>query len=147
MSEHSDHRKLAVKNLLTALAVAAALLAIAALLAYARDAGLITEPVSERVIQVIIGLGFAAYANLMPKMLYGAPSVRAATWTQGVLRVSGWAMTLAGLAYAGLWAFAPLVFADVASMIVVMAGVAVMLGYTILAFMTCRRAKRSGAPG
>jgi hypothetical protein len=140
MSDNPNPRKMAVKYLLTALAVAGAILAISALLAYARNAGIVTGTLSERVIQVIIGLGFAAYANVMPKMLHGAPgSVRAAAWMQAVLRVGGWAMTLAGLAYAALWAFAPLVFADTASMIVIVAGVAVMLGYGVLALMICRR--------
>jgi hypothetical protein len=142
MSDDPNPRKMAVKYLLTGFAAAGALLAIAALLAYARNAGIITEALSERVIQVIIGLGFAAYANIMPKMLYGRPgSVRAAAWMQAVLRVGGWAMTLAGLAYAALWAFAPLVFADIASMIVIMAGAAVMMGYTLVTLMICRRTR------
>lgn len=142
MSDNPDPRKMAAKYLLTAFAVAGALLAIAALLAYARNAGLVTEAVSERVIQVVIGLGFAAYANFMPKRLYGAASsVRAAAWRQSVLRVGGWAMTLAGLTYAALWAFAPLDFANIASMIVIIAGTAIMVGYSVVALMSCRRAR------
>ena len=38
-------------------------------------------------------------------------------------------MTLAGLAYAGLWAFTPLAFADVASIAVVALAMLITIGY------------------
>ena len=48
---------------------------------------------------------------------------------QSALRVGGWSMTLAGLAYAGLWAFAPLGVANIASMVVVAAAMLITMGF------------------
>ena len=50
-------------------------------------------------------------------------------------------MTLAGLAYAGLWAFAPLAFADVASMIVVASAMVITAGYAGRTLLACRSRK------
>lgn len=127
-----------------ALALAGAILAVAAGLRYAETAGWLTADTARRAMQVMIGLGLAAYANVMPKQL-GRPgaSARVAAGTQAALRVGGWSMTLAGLAYAGLWAFAPLPVADVASTVVVVAAMVVTLGYAVRAWATCREA-RSG---
>ena len=91
--------------------------------------------------QILIGLGLAAYANLMPKQL-GRPrrSPHAEARTQAALRVGGWSMTLAGLVYAGLWALAPLPVADIASTMAVAAALAVTLGYALWSFAACRGA-------
>ena len=127
------------RRLTFALALAAAILAVAAGLRYGQTAGWLTADTARRAMQVLIGLGLAAYANVMPKQL-GRPSTsaRVAASTQAALRVGGWSMTLAGLAYAGLWAFAALPVADTASMVVVIAAMALTLGYAARAWATCR---------
>jgi hypothetical protein len=51
-------------------------------------------------------------------------------------------MTLAGLAYAGLWAFAPLAFADVASTVVVASAMVITMGYGGWIMLACRASKR-----
>jgi len=50
-------------------------------------------------------------------------------------------MTLAGLAYAGLWAFA-LAFADVASTVVVASAMVITMGYGGWIMLACRASKR-----
>ena len=50
-------------------------------------------------------------------------------------------MALAGLVYAGLWAFAPIAVADISSMIVVIAALCVMAGYSGWAVLSCRNAR------
>jgi hypothetical protein len=135
-----------LRLLLTNLAYAGGLLLTAALLRWAEEAGLVSGEAGRRIVQVTIGFGGALYGNAMPKMITSAiTSVRKASLNQAVLRTGGWSMTLAGLAYAGLWAFAPLAFARVASMLVIIAAVAVMAGYTIWAITACRRAGRTTA--
>jgi hypothetical protein len=92
----------------------------------------------------VIGLGLAANANVMPKNL-GAPrrSPRAETRAQAAQRVGGWSITLAGLIHAGLWAFAPLSFANPASMVVVGGAVILTLGHALWCF-TARRSDSAG---
>jgi hypothetical protein len=125
-----------------ALVLAAAILAVAAGLRYGQTAGWLTADTARRAMQVLIGLCLASYANVIPKQL-GRPSAsaRVAASTQAALRVGGWSMTLAGLAYAGLWAFAALTVADIASMVVIMAAMVITLGYAVRAWATCREAQ------
>ena len=134
------------KRLASALALAAFILAAAAGLRYAASAGMVGPEAARRFMQVVIGLALAAYANLMPKQL-GRPrrSPLAEARTQAALRVGGWSMTLAGLAYAGLWALAPLPLADIASTAVVAAALVVTLGYAIWSFAACRSARNAPA--
>lgn len=108
----------------------------------AEGAGLVGGEVVQRTIQAVVGLGLAVYGNFMPKIIdyCVSPSLRAAAFHQGVARVGGWSMTLAGLIYATLWVFTPLPFAGVASKAVVLTSVAIMLGYAAWAIATCRRA-------
>lgn len=130
-----------VKRLGFALGLAAVFLAVAAGLRFATAEAMITDDIAQRVVQVIIGLGLAAYANVMPKQLGGPrKSAEAETRAQAALRVAGWSMTLAGLAHAGLWAFAPLSFANTASMVLVAAATLLTLGYAIWCFTASRRA-------
>lgn len=128
-----------VKRLAPVLALAAVFLAVAAGLRFAAGQGAITDDLAQRAVQVLIGLGLAAYANVMPKQI-GAPrkSAKAETRSQAALRVGGWSMTLAGLAYAGLWAFAPRDFADIAGMVVVAGAMVLTLGYAVWCFTACR---------
>ena len=130
------------RRLTFALVLAAAMLALAAGLRYAETVGWLTGDAARRAMQVLIGLGLAAYANVMPKQLGRASaSARVAAQTQAALRVGGWSMMLAGLAYAGLWAFAPLTVADIASMVVVIAAMGITLGYAARAWARCRQAQ------
>jgi hypothetical protein len=127
-------------RLVPAIALAAFIIGAALALGYAENAGWIGDDMAKRTMQVLIGLMLAAYANLMPKQL-GRPrgTARAEAAAQSVLRVGGWSLTLASLVYAGLWAFAPLDLANIASMIVLGGATAFMLGYSVWTFMTCRR--------
>lgn len=128
-----------IKRLAFAIALAILILAVAGGLSYAENAGMVGEEGARRTMQILIGLVLAAYANLMPKQIgraRGSPQAEAAA--QAALRVGGWSLTLAGLAYAGLWAFAPLAIADIASMTVVAAALAATLGYALWSFTACR---------
>lgn len=114
----------------------------ASLPALARSQGWIDGAMVERAFNVVLGLAFAAYSNLIPKM-YGPPprSLRHATLAQAVRRVSSWAMTLAFLVWAALWAFAPPEFARVASVTVVGASIAISLGYLVWKAAACRASR------
>ena len=127
-----------------AIVLAVTYLAAAAALRYASVHGMIGEDVATRAVQVIIGLGLAAYANVMPKQVRGPRrSAQAETRAQAAQRVGGWSITLAGLAHAGLWAFAPLTIASPASMVGVGGAVVLTLGHAVW----CFTARRSDSPG
>ena len=130
----------------SALAIAAFILAVAAGLRYAESVGLVGGDGARRTMQVLIGLILAAYANFMPKQIGRArSSPHAESVAQAALRVGGWSLTLAGLAYAGLWAFAPLPVADIASMIVVATALVLTFGYALWSFTACRSARDASA--
>jgi uncharacterized membrane protein len=128
-----------IRQTVFALAIALFILVLAAGLRYAEGAGMIEADSAKRAMQIVIGLFLAAYANIMPKhpgRRRGSP--RAEGRALAALRFGGWSLTLAGLAYAALWAFAPLPLADMASMVVVAAALIATLGYAILSFTACR---------
>jgi hypothetical protein len=126
-----------------AVVLAVLTLGMAAGLEYARSLDLIGPDAAKRIMQVTIGLILAAYSNLMPKDVGPwRSSMAAVAGTQAALRVGGWSMTLAGLVYAGLWAFAPLAFADIASMIVVASAMLITMGYGGWTLLACRSSKR-----
>lgn len=128
-----------LKRTSIAVVVAVLFLASAAALKYGQSAELISPEGARRTTQVMVGLLLAAYANLMPKDVgRWRASALAAARTQAALRVGGWSMTLAGLAYAGLWTFAPLGVADVASIVVVVTAMLITMGYGGRALLTCR---------
>lgn len=134
------------KRLIWAIALAALILGSALALRYAEGSGMISDETGRRSMQVLIGLMLAGYANLMPKQLGRARgSAVAEARTQAALRVGGWSLTLGGLTFAALWAFAPLNFADVASVVVVASALLLTLGYAIWAFTACRRAGDASA--
>ena len=110
----------------------------------AESAGMLSPDDARRAVQILSGLVLAAYANVMPKQL--GPSRRSPQTearAQSALRFGGWSLTLAGLAYAGLWALAPLAVADVWSMIVVAAALALTLAYAAWCFRACRMSAAS----
>jgi hypothetical protein len=127
-----------------AIALAALILGSALALRYAESAGAIGADDVRRAMQVLIGLMLAGYANLMPKQGRGTGSLFAQARAQTALRVGGWSLTIGGLAYAGLWAFAPPGVADTAGLIVVAAALLLTVGYAVWAFTACRRDR--GAP-
>ncbi|GAA0867855.1 hypothetical protein GCM10009116_02290 [Brevundimonas basaltis] len=129
------------KRLGWAIALAALMLGSAFALRYAEGQGMIGADTAKRGVQVLIGLVLAGYANLMPKRLGPArASARAEAAAQAAVRIGGWSLALAGIAYAALWAFAPLEIADLAGMAVVAGAMVVTVGYAVWAFAACRRA-------
>lgn len=127
------------KGLISGIALAILMLGSALALRYAENAGAIGADDARRAIQVLIGLMLAGYANLMPKRGRGVGSLLAQARVQTALRIGGWSLTMAGLAYAGLWAFAPLEIADTAGLFAVAAATLLTLGYAVWAFTACRR--------
>lgn len=122
-----------------AIALAVIMLGTATALNYAHTIDLIGPDAARRTMQVMIGLMLAAYANLMPKDIgRWRASALAMARAQSALRVGGWSLTLAGLAYAGLWALAPLTIANVAAMVVVAAAMLITLGYGGWTLLACR---------
>ena len=129
-----------LKRISVSLALAAFILGMAAGLRYARSLEIISADSATRTMQVMIGLILAAYANVMPKDIgQWRGAARAATTSQSALRVGGWSLTLAGFVYAGLWAFTPIAFANVAAMVVVAAATLVTAAYGAWALFMCRR--------
>jgi hypothetical protein len=127
-----------------ALALAAFILGTSAALRYAESVDAVSADAGRRTIQVLIGLILAAYANIMPKEIgRWRGSARAASRSQSALRVGGWSLTVAGLAYAAFWAFTPIGFADAAGMAVVAAATTLTAAYGAWAFLACRRSGRS----
>lgn len=126
------------RTILYSLIFAVAFMAFTFALGQARAAGMIGEETMTRTVQVIIGLGLAAWSNFTPKQIGAAGSPLMEAAKQRLLRVTGWAMVLAGLSYAGLWAFAPLEFANSASVAVVLTALAITLGYAARTAATCR---------
>jgi len=134
-----------LKRISMAIAVAVVFLGTAAAMTYAQSVGLVGPEAASRTIQVMSGLILAAYSNLMPKDVgpWRASPIAVAR-AQSALRIGGWSMTLAGLAYAGLWAFAPLGFANIVGMIVVGLAMLSTMGYGGWTLLACR-SKRTTA--
>jgi hypothetical protein len=86
-----------------ALTLAFALLSVAAGLAYGRRMGFVSPDLAVRGTMAAIGLMLAFFGNGIPKVItVTTPRARA------IQRFAGWAFVLAGLAYAAIWALAPL---------------------------------------
>jgi len=128
------------KALFPALILAGLLLALAAALRLAEGNGVIDGDTARRGVQVAIGLILAGFANRMPKQIRRWRGAAADAREQRALRVGGWSLTLAGLAHAGLWAFAPLAVADTLAMLVVAMATLITLGHALWAMVLCRAA-------
>jgi hypothetical protein len=89
----------------------------------ARKLGFVDSDAVTRMVIGANGLMIAWFGNRMPKAF--VPSA----WGRQARRVGGWSMTLSGLVYAGLWAFAPIPVAIAGGCAAVVAGIAVTLGY------------------
>jgi hypothetical protein len=127
-----------MRSISYALVVAAAFIAVSALLGYAKTQGMIADETMKRTVPVLTGLMLAGYSNFTPKQIGKPGSPAAEAWKQSVLRVTGWSMVGAGLAYAGLWAFAPMKIANIASVAVVMTAMVISVGTAIRAAIACR---------
>ena len=88
------------RNLAVALITAATYLGGALALKAAEKAGFMSHDTTVRAICVFSGLQLAVYANFLPKTVGNIPNPVAAACMQSVLRVSGWAYMLGGLAFA-----------------------------------------------
>jgi len=111
------------KERIVALGWAAGIIAVSLAATYARRRGYVDGDVVNRIFLGFCGLIVAWYGNRMPKDF--VPNVRA----RQAKRVGGWSMTLSGLVYAGLYAFAPLNLAFPLGCGAIVAGIAVTLGY------------------
>ena len=135
-----------LKRTTFAVTLAVVILGMAVGLKFAQRLALVDPDAAKRTMQVTIGLMLAAYANLMPKDVGPwRASALAMARSQSALRVGGWSMTLAGLVYAGLWAFAPLAFADVASMVIVASAMVITAGYGGRTLLACRSSKTTAS--
>ena len=130
------------KSIRASLAIGGAQVVAALLLTLARKQGLIDAEGVTRGAMVIIGLGIAAIGNMMPRTRDGLPppTMELAALRQRVLRISGWALMLGGLAFAGLSAFAPLDVAPIGAMIALGGSMAVMIFFVVKWIVAYHRA-------
>ncbi len=108
------------------------MIAAAVAIKYGQGRGLLSPSDAQRFMQVIIGLALAVYANFIPKNVEASRSTLRSHRYLSTLRFGGWAFTIAGLGYAGLWGIAPERVASAASMALV--GGAVVCVLVRLAF-------------
>jgi hypothetical protein len=113
------------KDVISWIAWAVGIVAVALTMRFMREMDYVDSETSTRIVIGLIGLMVAWAGNRMPKAL--APNAL----IQQVKRVGGWSIALSGLVYAGLWAFAPIEVAKVVGSAVVIAGIAVTLGYCL----------------
>ena len=128
------------RNLAVALITAATYLGGALALKAAEKAGFMSHDTTVRAICVFSGLQLAVYANFLPKTVGNVSNPVAAACMQSVLRVSGWAYMLGGLAFAVTNLLlvpypVPAILLGVAT--------AYVLGYSVWAFME----RAPGKPG
>lgn len=128
------------RNLATALIAAGGYIAGALALKLAEKAGYISYDAAVRALQVFNGLALAVYANFLPKSIGKFRNPAMALCMEQVLRVSGWAYMLGGLAYA-ITSLLP--FPDAVPLALLATATAYVLGYSIWAFM---ETPRKGGP-
>lgn len=87
--------------------------------------GVVDTDTVNRLVIGASGLMIAWFGNRLPKAVFANARDRSAR------RVAGWAMTLSGLVFAGLWAFAPAPLALSLGVAAVLAGIAVSFGYCL----------------
>ena len=122
-----------------ALTLAAVIIGSSAALTYAANREIIGEQTVQRIMQVMVGLVLAAYANVAPKELGRWRSVEAARRSQSAQRLGGWSLTLAGLGYAAFWALTPVAFAEIAGLVLVAAATLLAVTYGARTSVLCRR--------
>jgi hypothetical protein len=108
----------------SSLALAGLLIAVSVGLAYLRRVGVVGAETPARGAMVLTGILLAVYGNVIPKSVS-----RLSAKGESLERVTGWATVLSGIAYAAIWAFAPIEIAAVASMSAVVIGFVSVVGY------------------
>lgn len=111
------------KELIAGLAWGGGIIAMALAMTQARKLGYMDGDTVTRVVIAMNGLVIAWYGNRMPKRFFPSELARK------VSRLGGWSMTISGLVYVALWAFAPIGVAVAAGSAAVLAGVALPLAY------------------
>lgn len=130
------------RRTLSAIGLAAFIIGVSAAAAYAKYLGLIGPDLTDRIVQVMVGLVLAGYANIMPKTLTPPrASAHAEALAQSVRRVGGLFMTLGGLAWAAIWAFAPMSFTIPLAIAAVGSATVITLGYGLWAWRRCKSAE------
>ena len=114
------------KELIGALVWAVGMLALAVGATFAHKQGYIDRDTVTRLVTGVIGLWMAWFGNRIPKTFTRSAQARQ------IQRVAAWSQVLSGLAYAGLWAFAPIPVAVTVGTGVVLAGIAATFGYCLL---------------
>jgi len=114
------------KDILTGLVWGGGMIALAAGATVARNLGFVEADTVTRLVFGSIGLMTAWYGNRIPKTFVANSRGRRAQ------RVAGWSTALSGLAYAGLWAFAPIPTAIWAGTGAILTGLAVTFGYCLV---------------
>ncbi|MCW5717262.1 MAG: hypothetical protein KIS68_05465 [Bauldia sp.] len=113
------------KDLAGSLAWGGGIVALALAATFLRRQGYMDSDTVTRVVLGATGLMIAWFGNRMPKVVVPV------AWYGRAARVGGWAMALSGLAYAGLWAFAPFPLAVAGGCGAVVGGIAVTVGYCL----------------
>jgi hypothetical protein len=133
------------KGIRSAILLAGFVLVGTGLLTLANKLGWIDSETTTRGVMVVIGLMLLCIGNAMPKRQEGPPphSVGDIAVRQSITRVGGWAMTLGGLVWTGLWAFAPRDVALVGSVASVGTATVVMVVFAVWRY---RASRRSPAP-
>ena len=120
-------------NIKSALVLATLLLGLAAGVAYANDADLITKETSLRVMGVAMGAVLIYYGNVIPKTLTPLSATRCdpakAQWYQ---RIAGRAFVLGGFGYVISWVLLPIGVANVAAMLSCAASVVFVIGLCVV---------------
>jgi len=113
------------REVIEGLAWGSSIVALAIGATWAHRLGLVEVDSVNRVVFGGIGLMVAGFGNRIPK------SVVASTRARQAKRVAGWSTVLSGLAYAGLWMFAPMPVATWGGFGAIVAGFAVTMGYCL----------------
>lgn len=104
--------------------IAGGILAISLALTAAQRAHWIDADMTLRISMVVTGLVLVFYANAVPKAVFRSQRAH------NVQRFTGWVFFATGLAYAAIWAFAPMPIA-LNAMYVIAAGFVAVVAYCI----------------
>ena len=113
------------KDVMANLAWGVGIVVLALLGSLARRMGWLEPDTVTRLVIGANGLMIAWMGNRLPKAFVPNACARSAR------RVAGWSLTLSGLVYAGLFAFAPLSVAFAGGCAAVVTGIAVTIGYCL----------------
>jgi hypothetical protein len=125
MSRASGRRRQTADPLATATFIASLMMVVPLSMSLIKMLGGIdTAEASQRATMAIVGLWFVVTGNMLPKTLTPLAALRCdGARIQAAQRAAGWAWVLTGLAYAGIWIWAPLDVAKPLSMSVLVIGI------------------------